>query len=173
MDALEPAGRPRSDATVALGVNVDDLGDHRPGPARRPVARGARFPLVEAGLTQGRRPRGWPGTWACGRGTSPPPPAWPPACPTAPRSRWPSSARSSGPRPACAASGLGDLRVRHYDDLARLEVPVAALDVVLARRPEVVAAVRAAGYRYVTLDLEGLRSGNLNAALDLGGEALA
>jgi uncharacterized protein len=71
------------------------------------------------------------------------------------------------------ALGLGDLRVRHYDDLARLEVPVAALEDVLARRPEVVAAVRAAGYRYVTLDLEGLRSGNLNAALDLGGEALA
>jgi PP-loop superfamily ATP-utilizing enzyme len=36
---------------------------------------------------------------------------------------------------------------------------------VLERRPEVVAAVRAAGYRYVTLDLEGLRSGNLNSAL--------
>jgi PP-loop superfamily ATP-utilizing enzyme len=44
---------------------------------------------------------------------------------------------------------------------------------VLARRPDVVAAVKAAGYRYVTLDLDGLRSGNLNAALDLGGEALA
>ena len=42
-----------------------------------------------------------------------------------------------------------------------------ALDVVLARRPEVVAAVRAAGYLYVTLDLEGLRSGNLNGALGL------
>jgi len=35
----------------------------------------------------------------------------------------------------------------------------------------VVAAVQAAGYRYVTLDLEGLRSGNLNGALDLGDQA--
>ena len=55
--------------------------------------------------------------------------------------------------------------MRHYGDLARLEVPVDDLDQVLALRTEVVDAVRAAGYRYVTLDLEGLRSGNLNQAL--------
>jgi pyridinium-3,5-biscarboxylic acid mononucleotide sulfurtransferase len=44
----------------------------------------------------------------------------------------------------------------------------------VALRERVVAAVRASGYRYVTLDLEGLRSGNLNAALGLsprGGDA--
>ncbi len=58
--------------------------------------------------------------------------------------------------------GFTALRVRHYGDLARLEVPLAELDRVVAARAEVVAAVRAAGYRYVTLDLEGLRSGNLN-----------
>ena len=37
-------------ATVVLGVNVDDLGDHRPG--QRAAAEGAVFPLVEAGLTK-------------------------------------------------------------------------------------------------------------------------
>jgi len=63
------------------------------------------------------------------------------------------------------ALGLRQLRVRHYGDLARIEVPVDELAAVVARREEVVAAVRAAGYRYVTLDLEGFRSGNLNAAL--------
>jgi pyridinium-3,5-biscarboxylic acid mononucleotide sulfurtransferase len=61
--------------------------------------------------------------------------------------------------------GFGELRVRHYDDVARLEVPLDRLDHVVERRVEVVAAVQAAGYRYVTLDLEGLRSGNLNQAL--------
>jgi uncharacterized protein len=55
--------------------------------------------------------------------------------------------------------------VRHYGELARLEVPIDALDRVLVLRTEVIEAVRAAGYRYVTLDLEGLRSGNLNQAL--------
>ncbi len=63
------------------------------------------------------------------------------------------------------ALGFDDLRVRHYDDTARLEVPLGALAGVVALRAEVVAAVQAAGYRYVTLDLEGLRSGNLNSAL--------
>ena len=66
---------------------------------------------------------------------------------------------------AAARSGFVDLRVRHYGDLARLEVPLDELDRVLDLRAEVVDAVRAAGYRYVTLDLEGLRSGNLNQAL--------
>ena len=64
--------------------------------------------------------------------------------------------------------GFEDLRVRHYDDAARLEVPTDRLAEVVERRTEVVAAVAAAGYAYVTLDLEGLRSGNLNQALDGG-----
>jgi pyridinium-3,5-biscarboxylic acid mononucleotide sulfurtransferase len=64
------------------------------------------------------------------------------------------------------ALGFAALRVRHYDDTARIEVPVDDLASVVALRAEVVEAVRSAGYRYVTLDLEGLRSGNLNAALD-------
>ena len=69
---------------------------------------------------------------------------------------------------ALGALGFRALRVRHYDDTARLEVPLGDLPAVLDRRAEVVDAVHAAGYRYVTLDLEGLRSGNLNAALDDG-----
>jgi uncharacterized protein len=55
--------------------------------------------------------------------------------------------------------------VRHYGELARIEVPVDELPAVVSQRRQVLAAVRAAGYRYVTLDLDGLRSGNLNDAL--------
>jgi uncharacterized protein len=58
------------------------------------------------------------------------------------------------------------LRVRHYGDLARIELAAGDLADAVSRRDELVAAVRSAGYRYVTLDLEGFRSGNLNAALD-------
>ena len=61
--------------------------------------------------------------------------------------------------------GFDDLRIRHYDDTARIEVPIDRLADVVDRRNAVVAAVTASGYRYVTLDLEGLRSGNLNAVL--------
>jgi uncharacterized protein len=64
--------------------------------------------------------------------------------------------------------GFRQLRVRHYGDTARIEVPVDELAVVVARRQEVAETVHAAGYRYVTLDLDGFRSGNLNDALSLG-----
>jgi uncharacterized protein len=65
------------------------------------------------------------------------------------------------------ALGFRDVRVRHYRDLARVEVPLDDLDAMLRVREQVVDTVKAAGYRYVTVDLEGLRSGNLNAALGL------
>jgi len=59
--------------------------------------------------------------------------------------------------------GFDQVRVRHYGDTARIEVDLVDLERVLAAREAVVAGVRAAGYRYVTLDLEGFRSGNLSA----------
>ena len=162
MDALEPIATSEQ-ATVTLGVNVDDLGDHRPGieAARR---RGARFPLVEAGFTKDA-------VRAAARvlGLS----IWDkPAAPCL-ASRLPYGTPVSAPvlravgkaEAALAQLGYAELRVRHYDDLARLEVPADRLADVVADRDAVVAAVRAAGYRYVTLDLEGLRSGNLNDAL--------
>ena len=61
--------------------------------------------------------------------------------------------------------GFDELRVRHYGDTARIEVPVHRLEEVVVQRSEVVAAVSAAGYHYVTIDLAGLRSGNLNDGL--------
>ena len=67
-----------------------------------------------------------------------------------------------GAESALRALGFGQLRVRHHGDAARLEVEPATLGAVVDRRDEVVAAVQAAGYRYVTLDLEGFRSGSLN-----------
>ena len=67
--------------------------------------------------------------------------------------------------------GFSELRVRHYGDTARLEVPLDQLSAVLSRRDEVVELIKAAGFAYVTLDLDGLRSGNLNAALTSKGSA--
>ena len=61
--------------------------------------------------------------------------------------------------------GFSDLRVRHYEKTARLEVPVSEIEKVLLYRQKIVKAVQSAGYLYVTLDLEGLRSGNLNQEL--------
>ena len=57
--------------------------------------------------------------------------------------------------------GLGDLRVRHHGEVARLEVPVEELPVLVtpAVRDQVVRVVRAAGFRFVSLDLAGIQSG--------------
>jgi len=162
MDALEPDAD-ASGATVVLGVNLDDLGDHRPG-QRAAAERGARFPLVDAGFTKAdvrataralglrtwdkpaaaclasRLPYGTPVTLGVLRGVE---------------------RAEAGLR----RLGFRELRVRHYGDVARVELALDELPLAVARREEVVREVRAAGYAYVTLDLEGLRSGNLNATL--------
>ncbi|MBA3287507.1 MAG: TIGR00268 family protein, partial [Acidimicrobiia bacterium] len=58
--------------------------------------------------------------------------------------------------------GFAQVRVRHYGDTARIEVGLDELRRLVDRRAEVTAAIHAAGYRYVTVDLDGFRSGNLN-----------
>ena len=57
------------------------------------------------------------------------------------------------------------MRVRHYDDTARIELPAGDLVPAAELGADLAAAVQAVGYQYVTLDLAGLRSGNLNRAL--------
>ena len=65
-----------------------------------------------------------------------------------------------------ARSGSGQLRVRHHGATARVECQPELFGEILARRHEVVEAVRAAGFTFVALDLEGFRSGSLNRVLD-------
>jgi uncharacterized protein len=166
MEALGPVAAAAGGATVVLGVNTDDLGDHRPG-QRAAAERGARFPLVEAGFSKAEVRAA---SRALGLRTWDKPAA---ACLA---SRLPYGTpvtvgllgRVERAEAGLRALGLRDLRVRHYGDTARIEVALDELDAALAQRAEVVAAVRGAGYRYATLDLEGLRSGNLNAALAEG-----
>jgi uncharacterized protein len=162
MDALEPVLERAIGAQVVLGVNLDDLGEHRPGQAAA-AQRGALFPLVEAGFTKAAIREA---SRRLGLRTWDKPAA---ACLA---SRLPYGTSVSLGRlsqveraeRALRRLGFAALRVRHYDDTARIEVPLEDLARVVARRDEVVAAVHAADFRYVTVDLEGLRSGNLNHA---------
>jgi uncharacterized protein len=163
MDALAPLAHDEG-ATVVLGVNVSDLGDHRPGQAAAAGA-GAVFPLVEAGFTKDDI-RSW--SQALGLRTWDKPAA---ACLA---SRLPYGtpvtlgrlAAVESAEAALRALGFGQLRVRHHGEAARLEVEPAMLSEVVARRAEVVEAVRRAGFTFVALDLEGFRSGSLNRVLD-------
>ena len=162
MDALAPVAA-AEEATVVLGVNVDDLGDHRPG-QQAAAERGARFPLVEAGFTKAEVRRA---SQALGLRTWDKPAA---ACLA---SRVPYGTpvtlgvleQVARAESALRAFGFRQLRVRHYGDLARIELEETDIERAAARRTELVEAVRAAGYTYVTLDLAGFTSGNLNQAL--------
>jgi uncharacterized protein len=162
LEAVGPLAAARG-ATVVLGVNVDDLADHRPG-QRAALERGASFPMVDADLSKAMVRAA---SRRLGLRTADKPAA---ACLA---SRVPYGTpvtlgvlrEVEQAESALRAMGFGELRVRHYRDLARVEVPLERFSEIIERRAEVVAAVRAAGYRYVTLDLDGLRSGNLNQAL--------
>jgi uncharacterized protein len=166
MDALVPLAEAEG-STVVLGTNVDDLGDHRPG-QEAAAARGAAFPLVDAGFTKADVRAA---SRALGLRTWDKPAA---ACLA---SRVPYGTpvtlttldRVGRAEAALRALGFGQLRVRHYGEVARIELDPTELGGAVERRAEVVAAVKSAGYSRVTLDLEGFRSGNLNAALGLPG----
>ncbi len=166
MSALDPIAAEHgrgTGATIVLGVNVDDLGDHRPG-QQAALDGGARFPLVASGFSKSAVRH-----WSRQLGLR----TWDKPAAACLASRVPygtpvtlgtldSVTRAeSGLR----ALGFRQLRVRHYGDTARVEVPVDDLALVVANRSEVSRVVHAAGYRYVTLDLDGFRSGNLNDAL--------
>jgi uncharacterized protein len=166
MDALVPISEQENGSqgsTVVLGVNLDDLGDHRPG-QQAASERGALFPLVSAGFTKADV-RAW--SKKLGLRTWDKPAA---AC-LASRVPYGTPVTLGTLRSVAEAEsglrslGFRQLRVRHYGDTARIEVPAEDLAMVVARRDEVAGTVHRAGYRYVTLDLDGFRSGNLNAAL--------
>jgi pyridinium-3,5-biscarboxylic acid mononucleotide sulfurtransferase len=149
-------------AVVALGVNVDDLSDHRPGQTAA-RERGAVFPLVEAGLTKSDVRSA-----AKELGLE----VWDKPAAACLASRVPHGtpvtigtlAQVSTAEEGLRRLGLRQLRVRHYGDLARIELGPAELEQAFADRDRVVEIVKAAGYHYVTMDLEGFRSGNLNSA---------
>jgi len=165
MDVVVPIAATEG-ATVVLGVNLDDLGDHRPG-QRAASEGGAAFPLVSAQFTKAEVRAA---SKALGLRT------WDKPAMACLASRIPYGTtvtvgllgQVDRAESALRRLGFTQLRVRHYGDTARLEVPIDEFAAVLERRDAVVTAVRGQGYRYVTLDLEGFRSGNLNGPSPLG-----
>jgi uncharacterized protein len=150
-------------AEVVDGTNLDDEGDYRPG-LRAAAELGVRSPLREARLTKAE-------VRAVARSADLPnadKPAF--ACLS---SRIPYGevitveklSRVGAAEEALRGLGFGQLRVRHHGDVARIEIPLADFPRALEVAPRIVAAVRAAGYLHVALDLNGYRSGSLNAAL--------
>ncbi|GIW40057.1 MAG: adenine nucleotide alpha hydrolase [Candidatus Binatia bacterium] len=155
----------RGISAILDGVNVDDLGDYRPG-LRAADEHRVRHPLVEAGLRKQdirelSREMGLP-TWDK------------PASPCL-SSRFPYGTRITRERIAQVAAaeehlrslGFRACRVRYHEAIARIEVPVTDLARLCDEelRTSVVRRLRELGFTYVTLDLQGLRSGSLNEVL--------
>ena len=164
-EVLQSAAREREITRIANGTNVDDLGDHRPGLRAADEAE-VVSPLVEAGLSKqdvrdlarilklpnadkpaaaclsSRLPYGTPVT----------------------RERL---EQVEAAEDALADLGFSGLRVRHHESVARLEIPGDQWGLLtrVEAREAVVRAVKAAGFTYVALDLEGFRSGSGNVML--------
>jgi uncharacterized protein len=154
-------------AVIVDGNNADDRGDYRPG---RQAARefGVRSPLDEVGLTKGEirelsRRAGLP--------------TWDEPASACLSSRIPYHSEVTDAKlrsieraeQALHALGFRVVRVRHHDDLARVEI--AREELARAVEPEIAAsivrALKDCGYTHVTLDLRGYRTGSLNEGLFL------
>src|SRR6266699_1550706 len=159
-ETLEPVQRDLGLRHIAYGATADDADGHRPGHGSA-VRRGVRFPLLEAGMGKAEiraaaRRLGLPNwnkpSFAClssriPHGTEV----------TVEALRQVGAAEA-----AIKALGFRQVRVRHHGDVARIEVDAAEIARLVSERERVVAALQAAGYRFVSLDLEGYASGSLN-----------
>jgi uncharacterized protein len=167
-DALAPLAA-LSGARIALGTNTDDLGDHRPGQAAA-AARGAIAPLLDAGFGKSEVRRV---SAALGLATAEKPAA---AC-LASRVAYgdPVTAevlhRIERAEEAVRGLGFTICRVRAHAGgaVARVEVPAADVPRAAGLRSELDAAVRAAGFEFCALDLQGFASGRMNVLLGMPG----
>lgn len=162
MDRVAVLARERG-APVALGANVDDLRDHRPG-EKAARERGAVFPLREAGLTKAEI-RSLSAEWGLPTADKPAAACLASRIPfgdlvTAEKLRQVAQAEASLHR-----AGFPECRVRHHGPVARLEVPTVRLADVLAAREALVPELKKCGFIYIALDLQGLRSGSLHEAV--------
>jgi uncharacterized protein len=150
---------------VADGSNFDDLGDYRPG-MQAGRERGVRSPLQEARLTKAEirsfaRARGLP-IW-----DKPAAPCLSSRIPYGHRVTTEKLRQIGQAEQYLRGVGLRNVRVRHHDEVARIEVSRADMARLLADEVAdgIVAQLKSLGFKYVTLDLQGFRSGSLNEAL--------
>jgi uncharacterized protein len=157
-------------AAVLDGTIADDALDHRPG-RRAAEERQVLSPLAEAGFTK-RDVRAAAEHFGLASSGKPASPCLASRIPYGTPITAVALGRIERAEEALRELGFAELRVRHHDDVARIEVPLGEMHRLLdpPLRTRVVAALRAAGYRFVSLDLEGLRSGSLNRALEAGQE---
>ena len=162
---LESVARTRGISSIVDGSTVDDLGDYRPG-RRAASQHSVRSPLIEAGLSK---------TEVRELSRRVELPTW-----DKPASPCLSSRIAYGTtvtierlskvdrgEEILREFGFREFRVRHHDQLVRIEISPAEMDRVLRKDliDELARRFRELGFKYVTLDLEGFRSGSMNEVL--------
>jgi len=150
-------------AEVLDGSNADDAGGHRPG-LRAAAKHGVRSPLIEAGLTkldvrEVSRELGL-STW-----DKPASPCLSSRFPYGVRITPEALGRVSKAEDFLRERGFMILRVRDHGGMARIELPADDISRALEVREEITAAFRALGFDFVSLDMEGFRSGSLNRVI--------
>jgi uncharacterized protein len=150
---------------VVSGTNADELADYRPGlqaAAEHEVVQ----PLAEVGLTKAEiralsREMGLP-TW-----DKPQQPCLSSRIPYGTEVTPERLAQLARSEMALRALGLREFRVRYHGEIARIEVAEAEFERLARVRADAVAALKGAGFKFVTIDLEPFRSGRLNEAAGL------
>lgn len=150
-------------AVILDGTNADDTGDFRPG-RRAATVHGVRSPLAEAGMIKAEIR-----AWAADLGLA----VWDKPAAACLSSRVPYGSpvtreklsRIDQAESALKLLGFRQCRVRDHGDVARIEVETEFFPLLLKLRQEVSAALKTAGFPYVSLDLEGFRSGSMNEVI--------
>lgn len=157
---------------IANGANLDDLGDHRPGLAAAEQAK-VVAPLVDAGFGKDE-------VRALARHLDLPNWEKPAAACLASRIPYGTPVTPERLRAVEQAetvlreAGFTGFRVRHHEQVARIELPWDQVSRLLepTMREQVIDGIKAAGFTFISLDLEGFRSGSGNVLLQVGGQAL-
>jgi uncharacterized protein len=160
-------------SVICSGANLDDQGDYRPG-LKAAAEHAVRHPLQEAGFTKADV-RALAFAWGL--------PTWDkPASPCLSSRLAPGvevtperTARVEAAEVYLRSLGYRECRVRlHHGELARIEVPQHDLTRLVDPevRGELVRRLRELGFQFVALDLEGFRSGSLNALVSLESKRL-
>lgn len=166
--AMRPLLIERGISAIVNGTNADDLGDYRPG-LKAADEHGVCSPAAEAGLTKAevRELSRRMGLSAHDKPAAP--------CLSS-RVQYgetitPDKLRAIEQAEAFLVSlGIRECRVRHHDNIARIEVPPVDLPRILSTpaREAIDARLRELGYAYVTVDIRGLRSGSMNEVIQVG-----
>jgi len=162
-DGLTRVARERGIATIANGANLDDMGDHRPGMKAGQEFK-VRSPLLECGFRKSDI-RALAAAYGLPNADKPQAACLASRVPYGTPVSRELLARIERAERILEEMGFRQCRVRHHGDIARLEVMPDEFALAIDRHSELVEAIKDCGYAFVTLDLNGFRSGSLNYAV--------